>query len=200
ARHALRRGLGALRAVRAVHGGPAGGPRRGRGARRADGERLAVRALRGVAEEPGVALGEVPDPAPDRLASDAALVRAHAFSLNRGEARVLRSLAPGAVPGWDVAGVVERPAADGSGPRAGARVVGCVRRGAWAELVAVPTRALAELPDEVSFAAAATLPVAGLTALQTLRRGGDLLGQRVAVTGAAGGGGPLARQLAPPSG
>jgi hypothetical protein len=42
-------------------------------------------------------------------------------------------------------------------------VVGLVRRGAWAELVAVPARSLALIPDRVSDVQAATLPTAGLT-------------------------------------
>ena len=46
---------------------------------------------------------------------------------------------------------------------------------------------MAVLPDNVGFAQAATLPVAGLTALRTLRHGAPLLGKRVLITGAAGG-------------
>jgi NADPH2:quinone reductase len=49
----------------------------------------------------------------------------------------------------------------------------------WAERAAVPTQRIAVLPDTVSFAAAAALPVAGLTALRTLRHGAPLLGKRV---------------------
>jgi len=56
------------------------------------------------------------------------------------------------------------------------------------------------LPDNVSFAQAATLPVAGLTALRTLRHGAPLFGKRVLITGAAGGVGTLAVQLAARSG
>src|SRR5207247_11345890 len=83
-----------------------------------------------------------------------------------------------------------------SGPRVGARVVGLLPEGAWAERVAVPTHALAALPDKVTFAQAATLPVAGLTALYALAKRGPLLGRRVLVTGATGGGGYFADQLA----
>ena len=62
-----------------------------------------------------------------------------------------------------------------------------VPSGAWAELAAVGTEWLAELPDEVSFEQAAALPVAGLTALRALEVGGFLLGKPVLVTGASGG-------------
>jgi NADPH:quinone reductase-like Zn-dependent oxidoreductase len=59
---------------------------------------------------------------------------------------------------------------------------------------------MAVLPDSVSFSQAATLPVAGLTALRTVRHGAPLLGKRVLITGAAGGVGTLAVQLAARSG
>jgi NADPH:quinone reductase-like Zn-dependent oxidoreductase len=55
---------------------------------------------------------------------------------------------------------------------------------------------MAELPPAVGFAEAAALPVAGLTALRALREAGTLLGRRVLVTGAAGGVGQFAVQLA----
>jgi NADPH:quinone reductase-like Zn-dependent oxidoreductase len=78
--------------------------------------------------------------------------------------------------------------------------VGLLRTGAWAEQVAVPTNALAELPPAVSFAQAATLPVAGLTALYALQKGGNLLNRTVLITGATGGVGDFAIQLAHLSG
>ena len=99
-------------------------------------------------------------------------------------------------PGQDIAGVVLRRAADGSGPPEGARVVALVDQAGWGQRAAAPTARMAVLPNEVSFAAAATLPVAGLTALRTLRYGGFLLGRRVLVTGAAGGVGRFAVELA----
>jgi NADPH2:quinone reductase len=142
---------------------------------------------------PGLALGDVARPEP---ASSDALVRLTATSLNRGEVRHLAEEAPETVLGWDVVGVVEVPAADGSGPPSGTRAVGLVGGAGWAEYVAVPTNALAAIPDSVSDADAAVLPIAGLTAWRALEMGGLLLGSRVLVTGAAGGVGRLAVQLA----
>ena len=145
-------------------------------------------------EAPGrLVIRPVADPVTDR---GEALVRVRAISLNRGEVRRAGMAPAGWRPGWDLAGVVERPAADGSGPRAGARVVGFLPEGAWADRVGVPTHALAELPDKVTFSQAATFPVAGLTALHALGKGGQLLGRRVLVTGATGGVGDFAVQLA----
>jgi len=141
----------------------------------------------------GVELREVGDPV---AAPNEALVRVRAVSLNRGECRRLVELADGQQTGWDLAGEVVAAAADGSGPPAGSRVVGLVDRRAWAELVAVPTSWLAVLPDKVGYPEAATLPVAGLTALQALDIAGNVLGRRVLITGASGGVGRFAVQLA----
>jgi NADPH:quinone reductase-like Zn-dependent oxidoreductase len=152
-----------------------------------------MRALVSSSTPPFAELAEVADPEP---LADEALVSVHAVSLNRGEVRRLERMEPGTVAGWDLAGTVSRPAADGSGPAEGARVVGLKLVGAWAERVAVPTEFLAELPEGISFAQAATLPVAGVTALRALEVGGFVLGKRVLVTGASGGVGRFAVQLA----
>src|SRR4029077_19256498 len=135
---------------------------------------------------------------PDR---DEVGVRVTAISLNRGETRrALQVAEPGWRPGWDFAGIVERAAADGSGPEPGNRVVGILPSGAWAECVNCRSHAVAVLPEAVSDAQAATLPVAGLTALHALRQGGLLLGRKVLVDGASGGVGHLACQLAAAAG
>ncbi len=136
---------------------------------------------------------EVDRPTP--LASEA-LVRVAAVSLNRGEVRRSLTATAGWRPGWDLAGTIEVAAADGSGFSEGTRVVGFLPAGAWAQLVAVPTHSLAQLPSSVSFRDAATLPVAGLTALLALDLGGLLLGKSVLITGASGGVGHFACQLA----
>src|ERR1700680_1806172 len=135
---------------------------------------------------------------PDR---DEVAVQVTTISLNRGETRrAVQQAEPGWRPGWDFVGVVETAAADGGGPRPGTRVVGILPSGAWAERVNCRTHAVAALPDAVRDAEAATLPVAGLTALHALRQGGLLLGRKVLVDGASGGVGHLACQLAAAAG
>jgi NADPH:quinone reductase len=144
-----------------------------------------------------VAIREVAEP---ELRPNEALVAVHAFSLNRGELRLFQVRPEGWRPGQDIAGVVLRAAADGSGPAVGTRVVALCDWEGWAERAAVPSHRIAPIADNVSFGAAASLPVAGLTALRSLRHGAPLLGKRVLITGAAGGVGNLAVQLAARSG
>ena len=157
--------------------------------------------MRAVVNTPGdpapVALRDVPEPIP---APNEALVAVKAFSLNRGELRSFVNNEAGWIPGQDISGVVLKQAADGLGPPAGARVVALTDEGGWAERAAVPAHRIVALPDTVTFAQAATLPVAGLTALRCVRLGGALIGRRVLVTGAAGGVGTLAVQIAARSG
>ena len=131
-----------------------------------------------------------PEPAPG-----VAIVRVHASSINRGETRLIPARPNGWAPGQDLAGIVESPALDGGLAR-GTRVVGLADGGSWSELVAVPVERLAALPDAVSYEVAATLPVAGLTALRAVRALGDIVGRRVLITGVRGATGNIAAQLA----
>lgn len=158
-----------------------------------------IRAVSVLAEGEAV-FGLASAPLPEPTANEA-IVEPKAVSLNRGEVRHALTARPaGWRPGWDLAGVVIQAAADGSGPPLGARVVGFMEAGAWAERVAVSTRALAEIPASVSYQQAATFPVAGLTALEALDRTGSLVGKRVLINGASGGVGHFACQIARASG
>ncbi|MFG2583429.1 zinc-binding dehydrogenase [Streptomyces malaysiensis] len=133
----------------------------------------------------------VPVPAPNE-----ALVRIRAIGLNFGEVNTgIHVMDEGLVPGWDSAGVVEVAAADGSGPPAGSLVVTHGATGGWAEYRAVATDWLGVAPPETDPGALATIPVAAGTALRALQLTGTL-GRRIMVTGATGGVGRYAVQLA----
>ena len=93
-----------------------------------------------------VELREVPEPQP---APNEAVVEVRAFSLNRGELRLFQIRPEGWRPGQDISGVVVQPAANGSGPEAGARVVALTDNAGWAERAAVPAHRMATLPDNV---------------------------------------------------
>ncbi len=127
------------------------------------------------------------------------LVRVSAVSINRGEVLRARASGGGFRPGWDFAGeVIENSGAPRLAP--GTRVAGFLPVGAWAEMLAVAPRQIAPIPDGVSCAVAASLPVAGLTALGAIDAGGNLVGRKVLVTGATGGVGMFAAHLAALSG
>lgn len=147
------------------------------------------------------------------LAPDAVRVRVHAAALNpadlhllAGQPFFLRFMGHGLlrprhrVPGSDVAGRVEAVGSMvtrfGPGDEVYANLSD-VGRGAFAEIVAAPERVWAKKPVAIGFAAAAAVPMAGVTALQGLRDHGGLApGMRVLVNGAAGGVGGFAVQIA----
>ncbi|MFE4519991.1 NADP-dependent oxidoreductase [Kitasatospora sp. NPDC056783] len=105
------------------------------------------------------------------------------------------------VPGWDVAGTVERVGIDVPEFAVGDEVMAYARQdyvhgGTFAEYVKVPVRSLAAKPASLGWEQAAALPLAGLTASQLVTRLGTGPGDTVLVHGAAGGVGSFAVQIA----
>jgi len=136
-------------------------------------------------------------------ATGMARVRVHAAALNpkdvllrKGRMKMLRVPLP-TVPGYDIAGEL----IDGAnGWPAGTPVFGMIqsnRGGACAEVASLHFHELAQKPESLSMAQAASLPLAALTALQGLRDElGVRAGQTVLLNGASGGVGTLAVQIA----
>ena len=152
--------------------------------------------MRAIVSTPGAASPvTIREVEPPLAAEDEMVLEVRSFALNRGEIHLLEAR-PEWRPGQDISGVVVEAAVDGSGPSVGTRVAALVDEGGWADRVAVPTSRAGILPESVSFSEGATVGVAGLTALRALKVGGSLLGARVLVTGAAGGVGRFAVQLA----
>ncbi|WP_019547809.1 NADP-dependent oxidoreductase [Streptomyces sulphureus] len=105
------------------------------------------------------------------------------------------------VPGWDVAGVVEEVGLDTPEFAVGDEVMAYARKdwaqnGTYAEQVSAHVRMVAHKPAALSWEEAAGLPLAGLTAYQSLRRVGVASGETVLVHAASGGVGSLATQIA----
>ncbi|POX40237.1 alcohol dehydrogenase [Streptomyces sp. Ru73] len=150
-------------------------------------------------------LTDQPDP---KLGPDSVLIRVKAAGVNPVDWKILAGyLDPilhvhfPLIPGWDVAGVVEAVGADATEYQVGDEVIGYVRKdevqhGTFAELVAAPVRTLAHKPAALDWQQAAGVPLAGLTAYQTLKRLGVSSGDTVLVHAAAGGVGTFAVQIA----
>jgi NADPH:quinone reductase-like Zn-dependent oxidoreductase len=147
----------------------------------------------------GVAALEIEEVAVPSAASGEALVRVHAAAITRDELEWPLDRLP-AIPSFEVSGVVADVAADVAEPAVDTAVYGLVpfdRDGAAAEYVAVPAAALARAPGNLSHPECASIPMPALTAWQGLVDHGRLeAGERVLITGAAGGVGHLAMQLA----
>lgn len=136
-----------------------------------------------------------PEPGPGEV-----LIRAEATAINpvddKTRVGVFGTPLP-TTPGWDLAGVV----VEGGGFAPGERVIAMSHqlstgRGTWAGLVVLAAGAVAPAPRDLDPVAAATLPLPGLTALQTLDWLGLVPGERLLITGAAGAVGGLALQIA----
>ena len=152
-------------------------------------------------------LEEVEKPAPK---DDEVLVKIHAASVNAydwhfltADIFLIRLMAGGLLRpknprlGGDIAGRVEAVGKNIQQFRPGDEVFGSIGHGGFAEYAVAPERRLALKPANLSFEAAAAVPVAALTALQGLRDCGKIqAGQKVLINGAAGGVGTFAVQIA----
>src|SRR3954454_8021564 len=151
---------------------------------------------------------ELLDVDPPPVAPDGVLLRIRAAALNPVDIAVREGKLAGAfpyhfpvIPGWDAAGTVEQVGAAGTWFKPGARAYGYLRRhdlqyGTYGEFISVREGYLAHVPEDLSFEEAAALPLAGLTAHQSLERLGLRGGEELFISGGAGGVGHLAIQLA----
>jgi NADPH:quinone reductase-like Zn-dependent oxidoreductase len=150
---------------------------------------------------------DIPQPTPQ---SHEVLVKVHAASINKydwihltGKPFLARLMGVGLRKpkyqglGADMAGEVVAVGDDVTDFKIGDAVFTAAGHGAYAEYVCVSAHRLAQKPANLSFAEAAAVPMAGLTALQGLRDvGGIQAGQRVLINGASGGVGSFAVQIA----
>ncbi|MEV6551171.1 NADP-dependent oxidoreductase [Streptomyces sp. NPDC051597] len=149
-------------------------------------------------------LVDLPDP---KVAPGEVLIRVKAAAINpvdwklaAGYLDPIMEVAFPMIPGWDVSGVVEAVGLDVPEYQVGDEVFGYVRKdwvekGAYAELVAAPVRSVARKPAALSWEEAAGVPLAGLTAYQSVHRAGVKSGETVLVHAAAGGVGAFAVQI-----
>jgi NADPH:quinone reductase-like Zn-dependent oxidoreductase len=149
---------------------------------------------------------DIPDP---KMFADQVLVRIESAALNPADVTfqsgavdsLVDALFP-VTPGWDLAGVVEQAGVATTGFRPGDEVIGFVRGpaqhyGTYAEKITAEPRQLVRKPENLDWAQASGLPVAGLTAYQAIVHSLKVTaGDTVLVHGAAGGVGHLAVQIA----
>lgn len=156
--------------------------------------------------DPGVLeYGDQPEP---KVGPDTVLIEVKATSVNPVDWKVMAGYLDGAItahfpviPGWDVAGVVIQPGPAVPEFSAGDEVMGYVRmdtvgQGTFAERVSAPVRTLSRKPSNLSWAEAATVPLTGLTALQTLDALDVTDGDTVLIHNGAGGVGTFGIQIA----
>lgn len=152
-----------------------------------------------------LSMTDLPDP---KVGPDSVLLRVKAAGVNPVDWKILAGYLDGVmrvhfplVPGWDVAGVVERVGSAVTEFAPGDEVMGYdredhVQSGTFAEKVAAPVRTLAKKPRTLDWNQAAGLPLAGLTAYQSLSAVSLSRGETVLVHAASGGVGSLAVQIA----
>jgi NADPH:quinone reductase-like Zn-dependent oxidoreductase len=152
-----------------------------------------------------LALVDLPDP---KVAPSEVLIRVRAAGVNpvdwklaAGGLDALFETDFPLIPGWDVAGVVEAVGPDAHEYQVGDEVYGYARKdwaknGTYAELVSASVRMLAPKPESLSWQESAGVPLAGLTALQSVERAGIGSGDTVLVHAAAGGVGAFGVQIA----
>lgn len=143
-----------------------------------------------------------------KVAPGEVLVRTHYASVNPVDWKIMAGYLDGLMqvyfpvtPGWDVAGTVESVGLDVPEFRPGDEVLAYVRKdfvhdGTFAEYVTVPVRALAHKPAALDWEQAAAIPLAGLTAYQTLKRLNTREGETVLIHNASGGVGVQGIQIA----
>jgi len=139
-------------------------------------------------------LMDVPKPEPKK---NQVLIKVYAASINALDYRSFGSV--GKTPGADIAGIVEAVGRNVEQLQPGDEVfgvsAGCV--GGFAEYACAEETRVARKPLNLTFEAAAAIPVASVTALQGLRNKGQIqLGQKVLINGASGGVGTFAVQIA----
>jgi NADPH:quinone reductase-like Zn-dependent oxidoreductase len=164
---------------------------------------LAVR-IHQYGNRDALSLDDVPVPA---IAPDELLVKVVASSVNPVDWKVregyLAQMIPHPLPltlGWDLSGVVAAVGSAVAGWQAGDAVFSrpdLKRNGTYAEFIAVRANECARKPATISHVEAASLPLAGITAWESLVTAGSLQpGQRVLVHAGSGGVGSLAIQIA----
>ncbi|MBA2126120.1 NADPH:quinone oxidoreductase [Hyphomicrobium methylovorum] len=148
---------------------------------------------------PGLVIEDVPEP---HAKPGQAIVRVKAVGLNFADTLITRGkyqFKPELPfsPGAEIAGEIEHISGEGAGLALGQRVMAYVNWGGAAEKIAVDLEALITVPDAVPLTTAAGLPVTFGTAIHGLRDRGRLQpGETVVVTGAAGGAGQAAVEIA----
>jgi len=161
---------------------------------------------RGYGSADVLELQDVPTPTPN---DEQVLIKVEASSLNiydhhmiSGTPAMVRAIAglrspKNPIPGADVAGTVVAVGSDITQWKVGDEVFGDIGAGAFAEYAVAKEKMIVRKPAGVSFAEAAAVPLAGLTALQGLRNEAGLQpDQKVIINGASGGVGTFAVQIA----